>query len=212
MTPKPTSTPHINRFNMRISYLATYSLLSILTVAARPPPFKTFPLPEDQQAMTDPEVSTGNGQTISDVLPRNQQISIFTSFTRDISSISTGFESTIQNFTVLAPEDSGIKNLPRKPWENPGDYSAFGESAYEGQSGVDRAQDNLKKFVEAHVVPSSPWKEGEKVKTLGGREVWWEKKDGKKLIQPQSLEVLSVADKVSNGEVWVLKGVLNYAA
>ncbi|TID16393.1 hypothetical protein E6O75_ATG11511 [Venturia nashicola] len=164
--------------------------------------------------MTSPNLSTGNsgGQTISDVLPRNQQISIFTSFTRDISSISTGFESTIQNFTVLAPEDSEIKRLPRKPWEDPGDYNTFGESAYEGQSGVDRAQDNLKRFVEAHVVPSSPWKEGDKVKTLGGREVWWEKRDGKKLIQPQSLEVLSVADKVSNGEVWVLKGVLNYAA
>lgn len=162
--------------------------------------------------MTDPELSTGNGQTISDVLPRNQQISIFTSFTRDISSISTHFESTIQNFTVLAPEDSEIKKLPRKPWENPGDYSAFGESAYEGQGGTDRAQDNLKKFVEAHVVPSSPWKEGEKVKTLGGGEVWWEKKDGKKWIQPQSIEVRSVADKVSNGEVWVVKGVLNYAA
>lgn len=203
---------------MRILYLATFSLLSILTTAARPPPFKTFLLPEDRQhqspAMTSPELSAGNGggQTISDVLPRNQQISIFTSFTRDVSSISTGFESAIQKFTVLAPEDSEIKNLPRKPWENPDDYSAFGESAYEGQSGVDRAQENLKKFVEAHVVPSSPWNEGEKVKTLGGREVWWEEKDGKKLIQPQSLEVLSVADKVSNGEVWVLKGVLNYAA
>lgn len=202
---------------MRISYIATYPLLSTLTTAAQPLPFRTFSLPEarDQSpAMTSPDLSTGNGngQTISDVLPRNQQISIFTSFTRDISSISTGFESTIQKFTVLAPEDSEIKNLPRKPWENPGDYSAFGEGAYEGQSGVDRAQDNLKKFVEAHVVPSSPWREGEKVKTLGGREVWWEKKDGKKLIQPQSLEVLSVADKVSNGEVWVLKGVLNYAA
>ncbi|QDS67809.1 hypothetical protein FKW77_007079 [Venturia effusa] len=200
---------------MRISYLSTFSILSISTVAARPPPFTTYPHPvEDKQspAMTEPELSTGNGQTISDVLPRNQQISIFTSFTRDIASISTGFESTVQNFTVLAPEDSEIKKLPRKPWENPGDYNAFGESAYEGQSGADRAQDNLRKFVEAHVVPSSPWKEGEKVKTLGGREVWWERKDGKSLIQPQSLEVLSVADKVSNGEVWILKGILNYAA
>jgi hypothetical protein len=163
--------------------------------------------------MTGPELSTGPAdQTLSDVLPRNQQISIFTSFTRDITSISAGFESTLQNFTVLAPEDSEIKALPRKPWENPGDYSAFGESAYEGQGGIDRAQENLKKFVEAHVVPTSPWKEGEKVKTLGGGEVWWEKRDGKKLIRPQGIEVLSVADKVSNGEVWVVKGVFNYAA
>jgi hypothetical protein len=34
--------------------------------------------------------------------------------------------------------------------------------------------------VEAHVVPVSPWKEGERVKTLSGGEVWWESKDGVK--------------------------------
>ena len=29
-------------------------------------------------------------------------------------------------------------------------------------------------------------------------------------IQPGSIEVSSVASRVSNGEVWILKGVLNY--
>lgn len=29
-------------------------------------------------------------------------------------------------------------------------------------------------------------------------------------IQPGSVEVQSVAEKVANGEVWILKGVLNY--
>lgn len=29
-------------------------------------------------------------------------------------------------------------------------------------------------------------------------------------IQPGSIEVQSVAEEVANGEVWILKGVLNY--
>lgn len=29
-------------------------------------------------------------------------------------------------------------------------------------------------------------------------------------IQPGNVEVLSVADKVANGQVWIIKDVLNY--
>ncbi|KAG9617786.1 hypothetical protein KCU69_g23315, partial [Aureobasidium melanogenum] len=69
----------------------------------------------------------------------------------------------------------------------------------------------LRRFVEAHVVPESPWAEGQKVQTLGGDTVWWEEKDGKKLIQPGGIEVSSIPNKVANGEVWVLEGARNYA-
>lgn len=72
--------------------------------------------------------------------------------------------------------------LPRKPWEDPEDYDKLGADAYEGPEGEGRAQNNLRRFVEAHVVPVSPWKEGEKVKTLAGGEVWWEGKDGVKYV------------------------------
>ena len=42
---------------------------------------------------------------------------------------------------------------------------------------------------------------------------WWEKnEDGKKVVQPGDVEVEVVANRVSNGEIWVLKGVLNYAS
>merc|ERR1712144_69219 len=125
--------------------------------------------------------------TLSDVLPRSQSIGIFSSFCNDISSVSSMLASTSQNLTVLAPEDAAIKRLPRKPWEDPADYDKFGtEAAYAGQEGVDRAQENLKRFVEAHVVPVSPWGKGEKIKRVSGEggEVWWEKKDGKMVLQP----------------------------
>ena len=30
-------------------------------------------------------------------------------------------------------------------------------------------------------------------------------------VQPGNIEVSSIANKVSNGEVWILEGVMNYA-
>ena len=117
-------------------------------------------------------------------------------------------------------------------WEDPEDYEAMGEKVYEGASGEDRAQKNLRRFTEAHIIPRSPWKENEKVESMGGGTVWWEDKNGKKMVcirtmekegphmlksyllqvQPGNIEVSSVANRVSNGEVWVLKECLNYAA
>ncbi|KAI1772683.1 hypothetical protein F4818DRAFT_136468 [Hypoxylon cercidicola] len=153
------------------------------------------------------------GVLISDVMGRDRSINIFAGFTRDIASISSRLDDSSKNSTVLAPRNSAVENLPRKPWEDPRDYEALGANAYEGGDGQDRAHRNLRRFVEAHVVPASPWAEGEKIKTLldGDREIWWEMKDGVKVIQPDGIEVDSVAGRVGNGELWILKGVRNYA-
>lgn len=83
---------------------------------------------------------------------------------------------------------------------------------YDNEGGEERAQRNLRRFVEEHVIGVSPWKEKEKVQTLSGDEVWWEFKDGKRMVMPGSIEVNSVASRVHNGEVWILKGVRNYGA
>ena len=104
-----------------------------------------------------------------------------------------------------------MSKLPRKPWEDPEDYQMLGAEAYAGDDGQKRAHENLKRFVEAHIVPISPWKSGERVKTLAGSEVWWESRDDKQYVQPGNVEVVEVADSVANGEVWILRGVLNYA-
>ena len=148
---------------------------------------------------------------ISDVIARNQKIGIFSSFTRDIDSVSSRLESSKLNTTILAPDNTAMQKLPRKPWEDPEDYQKLGTEAYAGDDGQNRAQENLRRFVEAHIVPSSPWKEGDKVKTLAGSEVWWESKDGKQYVQPGNIQVSQVADTVANGEVWILDGTLNYA-
>lgn len=121
---------------------------------------------------------------ISDALPHTRAISIFAGLTRDIVSVASRFDDAAQNTTVLAPSNSAMMALPRKPWEDAEEYKAMGADAYEGQDGQERANENVKRFVQAHIVPRSPWKEGEKVKTLqGGAEIWWESKaEGVKVV------------------------------
>jgi hypothetical protein len=140
----------------------------------------SLPNPFANMPPTDETVSTG--VIISDVIGKTQSIAIFSGLTRDIDSVSGRLDNASQNATVLAPDNSVMRDLKRKPWEDPDDYEKFGTNAYQGQSGEDRAHKNLRAFVERHIVPESPWEEGKKLKTLGGTEVWWERKDGKKTV------------------------------
>lgn len=124
-----------------------------------------------------------NGPIISDVLPKTKGINIFAQLTRDFDSISSRLNDASKNLTVLAPRNSAVQDLPRKPWEDPEDYEKFGEvNAYEGQDGKDRARDNLRRFVEAHLIPVSPWGEGEEVETLGGVKLKWVKEGDKIMV------------------------------
>lgn len=94
---------------------------------------------------------------LSDVMGRDRSINIFAGFTRDIESVSRRLDDAAQNTTVLAPLNSAIEKLPRKPWEDPRDYGALGANAYEGDDGSERAQKNLRRFVEAqYVYPPYP--------------------------------------------------------
>jgi hypothetical protein len=143
-------------------------------------------LPNPFANMPPADESVSTGVIISDVIGKTQAIAIFSGLTRDIDSVSGRLDTASQNATVLAPDNSVMRDLKRKPWEDAEDYNAFGEDAYKGQSGEDRAHKNLRRFVERHIVPESPWEENKKVKTLDGNEVWWEKKDGKKMVRCSS--------------------------
>ena len=118
---------------------------------------------------------------ISDVLPKTRAINIFSSLTRDFEPIASRLNDASKNVTVLAPRTNAIMALPRKPWEDPEEYNQFGSQAYEGKDGQDRARKNLRRFVEAHLVPLSPWEEGKEVKSLGGGNLKWTK-DGDKIL------------------------------
>ncbi|PGH12725.1 hypothetical protein AJ79_04086 [Helicocarpus griseus UAMH5409] len=173
-------------------------------------------LPSGTMGNTNTKPTTRNQSLyITDILSKTREIAIFSSLTRDIESVSARFNNEAQNSTVLAPLNSAIQDLPRKPWEDPDDYERFGETeAYAGKEGEGRAAKNLRRFVEAHIVPEAPWKQaGEEgaLQTVGGGRVWWKKERGKVYIYPGKIEVQKIDKKASNGEVWVLKGVINYA-
>lgn len=172
-------------------------------------------IPPDEKP-SRPAFPGGPGQgsvILSDVMSRDRSINIFAGFTRDIETVSQRLDDTNRNSTVLAPLNSAIEKLPRKPWEDPKDYSALGSNAYEGDDGQSRAHKNLCRFVEAHIVPLNPWPENKKIKALSeDGEIWWEEKDGLKLLQPGNIEIVNVASTVANGQVWIIRGVRNYAS
>ncbi|KAL4752138.1 hypothetical protein BDW72DRAFT_75641 [Aspergillus terricola var. indicus] len=168
---------------------------------------------EDSKQTVTVKGGGNNGPTISDVLPKTRGINVYASLTRQFETVESRLKDQTQNMTVLAPRNSAIQDLPHKPWENPNDYEKFGEmNAYEGDEGQDRAKRNLERFVSAHVVAQSPWKEGEEAETLGGDKLTWRKDGDRIYIEPRGIQVDSIAEQVSNGEVWVINGVINYTA
>ena len=100
----------------------------------------------------------------------------------DIDTISKRLDDNVQETIVLAPLNSAIQNLPRKPWEDPDDYNTFGAQAYDGSGGEDRAYKNLRRFVEAHILPIKSWEEGKKVQAMGGSTLWWENRGGTRYV------------------------------
>lgn len=172
--------------------------------------------PSSNNDNNDPSAIT---LSISDILPQTRKINIFASLTRDITVVTSRLDSTSpsSNTTLLAPLNSAMQSLPRKPWEDrPGD-----DSSVRAESNEDKAAGNLERFVMEHVVPVSPWLKGREnaIETLGGQRLWWEEKtkevdDGRKetvkVIQPGNLVVDGVVGRVGNGEVWAVRGVVNY--
>ncbi|CAH0014973.1 unnamed protein product [Clonostachys rhizophaga] len=195
------------------------SLLSLTTPssAASPPQHPLLPVIMPPTASDQPQKQPA--VPLVDILGTQRSITTFFSLIRLHEPTESLLGDLHTNTTVLAPLNSAIEALPRKPWEDPADYHAAGADAYEGEDGRERAQRNLRRFVEAHLVTASPWQQGEENKagTLKGesgktRELWWElRDDGKRVIMPDGVEVDRVASQVANGEVWILKGVLNYS-
>ncbi|CEJ85182.1 hypothetical protein VHEMI03694 [[Torrubiella] hemipterigena] len=210
----------MKRFIIGVSGVA---LLALPFVVANRPPFnsKAIQMSDNThkgQAPLNPAAPDNLDQPVrtavplSDILGSNRALTTFSSLARMHASTETLLGSFAVNTTVLAPLNSAMDSLPRKPWEDSQELEEHGAHIYEGDDGKERADKNLRRFVEAHLVTTSPWKANDKVKTVLGREVWWEEKDGKRVIMPDGVEVDRVANQVANGEIWILKGVLKSAS
>jgi uncharacterized surface protein with fasciclin (FAS1) repeats len=184
------------------------ALLALSLPTAQPLPDQA-PLHRPPAAMSpDAHIQTQPAVSLSDVLGPNRALTTFSSLAR--RSVSTDAlladPAADPPLTVLAPGNSAFEALPRKPWEQP--PGAAGSTS--GDDGKGRADDNLQRLVDAHIIRAKAWGQGDKAETLAGREVWWEERDGKKMVMPDEVEVDRVASRVGNGELWILRGVLNY--
>lgn len=156
-----------------------------------------------------PDPPDPNTVPLADALSTLRALTSFSSMTRIYPSplaTSALSETTIAKTTiVLAPLNSAIEALPRKPWEDPDDYAAFGDSAYEGPQGRRRADENLRRFVDRHVVvveAADAWPPGRRAKSLAGCELWWQQHEtGNRLVMPHHVEVERVASRVAAGEI-----------
>lgn len=168
-----------------------FTLFAATLTAAASPPFQRPiidnsnlgpAMPPSNEPPSTSKPADHDAVVLSDVLGKDREINIFAGFTRDFAPISGRFDDSSQNTTIIAPINSAIMALPRKPWENPEEYEELGTDAYGGDEGAQRARRNLQRFVESHVVPVSPWEEGVRVKTLSGDSIWWETKDKVKVV------------------------------
>lgn len=110
--------------------------------------------------------------TVAEFVDGERQIGIFAGLIRDVPSAASLLQDANSNVTLLAPTNSAMTLLPHKPWENANDYNTLGVDAYEGPDGQGRAQQNIRAFVEAHIVPQNSLKVGEQTTTLGGKKIW----------------------------------------
>lgn len=142
------------------------------------------------------------------MLSSARDIQIFASLTRRVERVSQALSTPSSTLTVLAPLNTAMTSLERKPWEDARDYDELGEQAYQGASGEERAQTNLVDFVQMHVVPKSPWLEGEKVQNMGGHTLWWVQQSEGKFMQPGNVQI-HTCESAANGELWRLRGVIH---
>lgn len=218
--------------NLNTALLSVALLLVSLTLGATAHPKDFQDQPQKKNFALNKQASQVNQQPLimphegddrvapmlNDIISIDRAISIFSGLTRSVEEVSARLEDGNQNTTVLAPKNTVITNLPRKPWEDQHDEaeaSAKGtvsEELYRGESGEDRAACNLRRFVGAHLVGISPWQKGKanQMNTLQGKTLWWEEEGGVRKIYPDGIVVEQVKDDVPNGQIWVLNGVINY--
>jgi hypothetical protein len=120
---------------------------------------------------------------LSDIIPRISQIQIFASLIRDVDVASQRLEDESLTTIVLAPDNAALRAMDHKPWRSSSDVEQFGTEAYEGEVGTKRANNNLRKFVERQIVSlGGEWRENERLKTVGGKQVWWETNGDGKIV------------------------------
>ncbi|GAA5831710.1 hypothetical protein JCM3766R1_004987 [Sporobolomyces carnicolor] len=149
---------------------------------------------------------------LTDLLTRSRNSRLFYDYVRDSRLVSTRLGDVSEASTVLAPIDSAIVSLARKPHQGPpGPITAYSLGSREDEHA--RAT-YLERWTKRHVVPELVElnKPGPYV-TLGGATVTLVKSEGDNgrttyRVMPGDVEVLEI-ETASNGIILYLKETLN---
>ncbi|GAA6014193.1 hypothetical protein JCM10207_006128 [Rhodosporidiobolus poonsookiae] len=189
---------------MRIANWVLTASAAIATVMAT-----SSPLAAQPQAVQLPFVSNGL-PSLADVLTRSRQARIMFDYLRDSAQVSTVLVDPSGSSTVLAPVDSAILALARKPHEGP---ESFDEPDIRSNEEERRRAEYLEQWVKAHLVlekvdlEADGW-DGKEYTTMAGSTVRFATSDadGRKVL-PGDVEVVG-EEQASNGKVLYLRGTL----
>ena len=189
------SSPLNNSAKMRSTTLwCTLAGLLSTTLAATLPPLEQQPqLPFLDNSMTP---STSSSPSLTDLLTRSKS-SIFYGYIRESTSISTRLANPLGETTILAPLNSAILSLARKPHQGPPEPAEGHVVGYSGsrEDEQDRA-DYLENWIKRHMIEGKVELDEEKeYETLHqGEKVSFVKGSGevKYKVMPGDVEVVEI--------------------
>lgn len=84
-----------------------------------------------------------------------QDISIFSSYGRNVLDVESQWEDGSQELIVIAPTNAAISSLSKKPWQFPNDIDAMEEADAAPQDIEDAINGNIAHFVKSHIISRS---------------------------------------------------------
>ncbi|CAB46763.2 cell surface fascilin domain protein, implicated in adhesion Mug57 [Schizosaccharomyces pombe] len=142
-----------------------------------------------------------------ELLAETRDCNIFSELIMQFPDYVHLFQQKDQHITVLVPNDAAFQQCKVKPWAIEYKNGVAVKSTDIVHITEQQAQDNILKFVERHIITSSPIEWNNEYKTIDGTDVHVIKKEEEIYIN-ESIHVLC-RKKASNGEMWVLNATLS---
>ena len=148
---------------------------------------------------------------ISDILGIDKSITILTEYSLGLAEIAERLQDSSKYTIVLAPSNTAIMAMERKPWQDADPASKAPLLTAEDKD--TRASDNIARFIKSHIVAldSASWKADVKKHNLLGQPLWYATNDNQRSIQPENIEVRNIR-KAKNGEIWTINHILQIKA
>ncbi|KAK9379673.1 uncharacterized protein V2V93DRAFT_373315 [Kockiozyma suomiensis] len=147
---------------------------------------------------------------MTDAMGVNRDISIFAGLTRQVENLMYRLQDPSLDTLVLAPTNTVMQNLPRKPWEDAPEAEPMSPNA--GPHGEERrALQNIERFVLSHVVFGYGFHQPKQKSKCGtGASDLWYEKSGANVVVHSDSKVANVVkmERVGNGQVWSVDSAL----